>query len=232
MVLFITVLLLSGTILLFVVYRPPPPEQDVPVGQADRGSPSTRPEVSVSGVLEDSGSAKKGTVPAEPDVVVRTAIAAVHRQAAVALRCWQAIRALNLDVPAGGGVAGTGPGQFQTAALLLDSADVAVTGLQDATRQVVEVMRAVDADRRYRLSVVRVALDKYGELLDKERLDQRDQFENRVAAARARSTGDAAEAEIKLNVATSYQRRSENRRKQFTRRSDAVRAAARRFLGD
>lgn len=232
MVLFVTALFLSGTILWFVVYRPSLPEQDVPVGRVDPGPPSTRPEVSVPGVLRDSGFVKRVAAPAGADVVVRAAITMVDRQAVLALGCWQAIRALDLDVPAGDGAAGAGPGQFRTAALLLDSADVAVADVRDATRQVVGVMRDVDADRRYRLSILRVALDKYGELLDKERLDQRSQFVNRVAATRARSTGDAAEAEIKLNVATSYQRRSENRRKQFTRRSDGVRAAARRFLGD
>ncbi len=232
MVLFVTVLLLSGTILWFVVYRPAMPEQDVPVGRADQGPPSTRPEVSVPGVVRDSGFVNRAAVPTGPDVVVRATIVRVDRQAAVALGCWQAIRVLNLDVPAGDGAAGAGPGQFRTAALLLDSADVAVADVRDAARQVVGVMRDVDADRRYRLSILRVALDKYGELLDKERLDQRSQFVSRVAADRARSTGDAAETEIKLNVATSYQRRSENRRKQFTRRSVAVRAAAKRFLGD
>ena len=231
MVLFITILFLSGAVLWLVVYRPPLPEPDVSARRAGRNPPSGHRETLVPGVLRDSGFADRA-VDSTGTAVVRAAIDRVEQQAAVALGCWQAVRALNLDVSAGDGAAGAGPGQFHTAALLLDSADVAVADVRDATRQVVRVMRDVDATRRYRLSILRVALDKYGESLDKERRDQQGRLESRIAAARALSAGDAAEAEIKLNVATSCERRSENRWKRLARRGDAVRAAARRFFGD
>lgn len=133
-----------------------------------------------------------------------------------------------------------GPVTAENAAQVLDQVNAALTASDSASRA---VARARDAIERldilsrslapaeaYRLSALRSQVKDYIGLLEKEGKDQTARFAALTASSRAAAASDQAEAEVKENVATGYQRKSENRQKALARQAVALEDAIRRYL--
>lgn len=117
-------------------------------------------------------------------------------------------------------------GEMRLALVLVDSAQAEIRSglsLVEATR---DASRAAGASlTAHRISIVTAAAGRYLAAAERDGSDRRLGHEALAAAFTALAQGDAAEYEVKLNVANGHRRRSETRQRALGRAWDAVEEA-------
>lgn len=112
----------------------------------------------------------------------------------------------------------------------LDSARAAVKRAREAEGELGRIEKTVASGSRYRFSVLQVAARKHRELVEQQLGDGLAMLGALRSAELARAAGEAGEAEIQLNVATSYLRQAENRQRRLARQAAAARQALAELL--
>lgn len=112
----------------------------------------------------------------------------------------------------------------------LDSARAAVRRAREAEVELGRLADRAGSGVRYRFSVLQVAMSKHRELVEQQLGDGTAMHAALRAAELAREAGEAGEAEIQLNVATSYLRQAENRQRRVARQATAARQALAELL--
>ncbi len=113
---------------------------------------------------------------------------------------------------------------------LLDSSSAELAQARHANQGLLGLSHRLAADAAYALSSFCTKAERYLEALEEETEDQIALFGSLVAACRAATDGNQAEASIKQNVAVSLRRRSEARERALARRKAEFEEAARKYL--
>ncbi|MFO7676044.1 MAG: hypothetical protein R6X12_07005 [bacterium] len=219
--LLIAALVIVGAAIVFVSrYRPPVPvlpETAPAVAHGDTGVatvPSPPFGLPAPAATDEAGPLVRG---------VQVGIAAVQG-------FWSRAEQLRPRLPLDSAELPKAVNDLRSVSSLLDSAGSVLARLRQASGEIVGIARRLEARRSYEASRYKAALDDALALLDAQQADLRLASENLLLVATAVAGGNAAEAEIKSNVAGSYEVRLGKRAGQIKDKIGALEDAARRFL--
>lgn len=120
----------------------------------------------------------------------------------------------------------------EAASATADSASQALARARQGNDRLTVLSRSLPAREAYRLSVLRARLTEYIALLAKDEKEHGARFAALSASCRAALAGDQAEAEVKANVATGYQRKLESRQRTIKRQAADLEEIIRKYLAE
>ncbi len=212
-------------VVMLIRYRPSVSREAF--GRSDSGPARLRASSEPGGgqqTLFDSG---PGVEPEQTSrsAAVRQAAASAEASGRSARDRWQqALGLLQADKVTDEGDAALN--QIEVALAILDSAGRDVANAEAKVEFIRKSSWQAGGEQAYRLSVLYVAADKYVRLLKEEAKDQQGLLNAVAASVRAVISGDEAEVGIKLNVATSFGRKSEERQPMLQSRAEQMLRAA------
>jgi hypothetical protein len=225
-IIWLAIAILVSAVLLVATYRPPPPTASVPetghtVRQVELQSAAGRNEPESEGV-EGPAVSREDVTPVSQAVRF---VNEIDRAGRLARELWGRADAMLPGDVVMRDASDEAIRSLRSNLALLDTAALHLADAAAYRLRMVDAASSPDVRDPHGFSVLRVAADKYLELLSEEAVEQRLLFDFHLASARAVARGDAAEAEIKFNVATSHRRKSEKRSRRLDRRAGAVRDA-------
>ncbi|MEO0078337.1 MAG: hypothetical protein ABIK86_04980 [candidate division WOR-3 bacterium] len=216
-VLGVTAVLLLFTIVLVLLYRPPLPRYNV-----------------TGGAVPDTTTTAE-SLPSEPDQPKQTAAGPVEQTFAAlatldtvhryAISRWASARDLLPTGSLDSATATDAVTRFRKAALLADSVRALMSQARPRVEQIRVASRQAEAGLGYRLSVAYTAADRWLAMLTSEADDQYQYLRTMEEAVTALAQDNPAGYDVKLNVANSYRRRSETRRRTLARLQGQVQEA-------
>ncbi len=150
----------------------------------------------------------------------------------LAVNLWQSVVEVKPVIPMTAENAKECLSLVEAASATSDSASQALARARQTNDKLAVLSRSLSAREAYRLSVLRARLAEYMALLDKDEKEHGARFAALSASCRATLAGDQAEAEVKANVATGYQRKLESRQRTIKRQAADLEEIIRRYLAE
>jgi hypothetical protein len=220
----VTAVLMLGTLVLILTYRPRPSVRSVPMAQA-RAVPWAESATPVPA----PAATQRAPVFHKPDVVevARSAAATIDTLVSRAAETW--LRATELS-PQGAVTrdnAEDAAEKLRKAVILADSARRDITLARQQAEVVFRASREAESGIAFRLSVLYAAVDRYVKSVADDADDRYSFYAKSEISVKAVLLGDQAESEVQQNVAMSYLRRSEERQNSIQQLAQQVREALR-----